>query len=90
MSSTPYQQLLAELKITLTERDTKRLSPYLTGWPKLNELLLLGVSSDDLRKLIALEASNRKRPQIIQRLTARLQKADTARLRKLIDRCLST
>lgn len=48
--------------------DQQRLGPHLSNWNKLNEILLLGVSETDLRKLAILEMMGKKRRIILRRL----------------------
>ena len=58
--------------VTLTSKDTQRLSPYLTGWPRLAALLLKGVNVPDLQRLILLELEGAKRKPMLDRLMMRL------------------
>lgn len=82
--STPYQELLKRLSVTVTNKDSARLSPHLANWRVLNELLLLKVPTDDLKKLIILELNDKCRVQILDRLTARLSTQELENLRELI------
>ena len=52
----------------VTFEDQTRLGPHLSNWNKLNEILLLGVSEADLRKLAILEMMGKKRRIILRRL----------------------
>lgn len=85
---TPYQELIERLGVTVTKRDLNRLGPSLSNWPKLNELLILGVSNADLKKLILVELNGKKRLSILDRLCARLKKQELRNLRDLIKECL--
>lgn len=86
--TSPYQELIQRFGVTITSRDIKRLTPSLSNWPKLNELLILGVTAEDLKKLILVEMNGKRRRPIISRLCARLKKQELKQLRLLIDDCL--
>lgn len=85
-----YQQLLNVLHVHLSLKDTKRLKPHLSSWPRLNELFLLGgLSPDDLRKLILIEVQGKQRRQILDKLVSRLKSAERVQLRELINQCIA-
>lgn len=85
---TPYQELTQRFGVTVSTRDLNRLKPSLSNWPKLNELLVLGVTNTDLKKLILVELNSKKRVAILDRLCARLKKQELRQLRELISECL--
>lgn len=56
----------------ITVADRRRLEPHLTGWNKVQGLLVLGtIPQEDLKRLIVLETETRKRKVILQRLVGR-------------------
>lgn len=62
-----------EFVVELSRRDRKRLEPHLSGWNRLNEMLVLGeFTNDDLRKLIALELEGSNRRAILTKLAQRI------------------
>lgn len=83
-----YQELLIQLNVTVTDRDYRRLHPHLANWPHLNEMLLLGITNLDLRKLIVIEMNDKQRPQILDKLCARLKTQELDTLRELVAACI--
>jgi hypothetical protein len=87
----PYDKLVNTLHTGLTAKDMTRLKPHLSGWVRLNEILMLGtLSAEDLRKLILIEITERKRRQILRKLVSRLKSTERQHLLSLIDNCLKT
>ena len=69
----PPRYQIFDRPVTVTERDEERLTPYLTSWPRLNQLFKLDVLREpDLRMLILIELRTKKRRVILDRLVARL------------------
>ena len=58
--------------IEVDSKDFERLKGYLTGWNKLNEILLLGINEPDLRRLVVMELMGSRRMVIVNRLLGRL------------------
>lgn len=58
--------------IEIDPKDAERLKGYLTGWNKLNEILLLGINEPDLRRLVVMELMGSRRMVIVNRLLGRL------------------
>lgn len=75
--ATKYQ--IFDLPVDITDNDAKRLTPHLSGWNQLNEMFLLGVSEQDLRRLVVLEVMKGQRITIINRLLGRIAKIERAR-----------
>ena len=75
--ATKYQ--IFDLPVEITDNDAKRLTPHLSGWNQLNEMFLLGVSEQDLRRLVVLEVMKGQRITIINRLLSRIAKIERAR-----------
>jgi hypothetical protein len=72
--------------MTITKHDRKRLTPHLSHWKHLNEILILnGVSNEDLKKLAIIEATTGKhRKVILGKLVGRLMARERrAMLRQL-------
>lgn len=83
---TPIQELVHDLKVTVTPDDLKRLQPHLAGWNHLNEILLLKqVSTDDIKKLLLIEVTGQRRQMILDKLAARLKSKELAQLRRHIN-----
>lgn len=86
---TPIQDLSHALKTTVSGEDLKRLQPHLGGWNHLNEILLLKqTTTEDIRKLILIEITNKGREQILSKLTARLKSLELKQLREHLRLCL--
>jgi hypothetical protein len=74
--------------VSIDTKDFQRLSPHLSGWVRLHEILLLDVNEPDLMRLVLIELMGRKRKQIIQRLLGRLAKLQRARYEERISKLL--
>lgn len=83
--TTPYQELLQRLGVTLTKKDLKRKLP---SWARLNELLLLKPTTAELKKMILIELNTSRRREILSRLCARLKKEELRQLRTLVFACI--
>lgn len=64
-----------DLRVTYTQKDVSRLSPYLTGWIKTHVYIRsLPVHEDsliELQKMISIEMNTQKRYQIVVRVRER-------------------
>lgn len=73
----------------ITEKDRLRLAQHLTGWNKLNELFVLnGITVEDLRMMIVIEATGCKRKGILTKLVSRLYSTLRKQTLESIDQCL--
>lgn len=84
----PHQELIQRLGVTVSSKDYRRLSPHISNWPKLNELFILGVPTEDLKKMLVIEISGKKRKEIVTRLCARIKSQELRQLRNLANLCL--
>lgn len=83
--TTPYQELLQRFGVTITKRDLQRKVP---SWSRLNEMFILGLSDQELKKLILVELNGKKRREILSRLCARLKTQELKQLRELVFECI--
>lgn len=67
--------------VELESKDIERLKSHLTGWNKLNEILLLGINESDLRRLVIIELMGSRRMTIINRLLGRLATIQRERIK---------
>ena len=59
---------------TVSDEDVKRLKPIVASWNILNEMFLLDpLSSEDLLRLVIVEARTNNREEILDRIIARLK-----------------
>ena len=72
----------------VTFEDQTRLTPHLSNWNKLNEILLLGVSDEDLRKLVILEMMAKGRKAVLHRLLGPIVKNVRQSLETKIEKAL--
>lgn len=86
--TTPYQELTQRFGVSLTIKDVKRLLPHLSNWPKLSNVLMLGLPNEDLKKMVLIELNGKQRREILSRLCARLKKQELKQLRELVFACL--
>lgn len=87
--TSPYQELLQRLGVTVTNADIKRLKSHLSGWVHLNELLVADFfTTEDIKKLIVIELNDRARRQILDKLCARLSTKQLEHLRDLVAACI--
>lgn len=63
----------------VTQTDRKRLAPHLTGWNKLSPALA-GMSDEDIKKCVLMEATGSKRKLILERLLGRYNKNNRKRI----------
>jgi len=82
----PIKYQIFERVIAMGDVSAQALQETMTGWNRINEILLLGVREDDLRRMVILELMGPKRTSIINRLLGRLSKFERARLKQKIAR----
>jgi hypothetical protein len=82
----PIKYQIFERVIAMSDVSAKALQDSMTGWNRINEVLLLGVREDDLRRMVILELMGPKRTSIINRLLGRLSKLERARFKQKIAR----
>lgn len=82
----PIKYQIFERVIAMSDVSAQALQDSMTGWNRINEVLLLGVREDDLRRMVILELMGPKRTSIINRLLGRLSKFERARLKQKIAR----
>lgn len=82
----PIKYQIFERVIAMGDVSAQALKETMTGWNRIHEVLLLGVSEDDLRRMVILELMGPKRTSIINRLLGRLSKFERARLKQKIAR----
>lgn len=70
----PLRYQIFPSKVVIYDKDKERLSPHLSGWEHLHEMLLLGVNEKDLERLVVLELMGRRRLGILARLLSSLAK----------------
>ncbi len=75
--------------VVVSDKDHERLSPHLSNWPRLNNLLLLGVNEPDLQRLILIELQDKRRSQILGKLLAKYGRARQVRLVTKVEGLLS-
>ena len=74
--------------VDVSDKDAQRLKIHLSGWNRLNEILLLGINEPDLRRLVVLELMGQRRLTIIDRLLGRLAKLERKRINDQIAKLL--
>ena len=82
----PIKYQIFDRVIAMGDVSAQALQETMTGWNRIHEVLLLGVSEDDLRRMVILELMGPKRTSIINRLLGRLSKFERARLKQKIAR----
>lgn len=76
----PLKYQVFDEPVEISDKDRQRLSVHLAGWNRLNEILLLGINEEDLRRLIVMEIMAARRMTIVSRLLGRLQKLQRKRI----------
>jgi hypothetical protein len=76
--------------VVLIDKDAARLTPHLSSWRSLHEIMLLGVNEPDLKRLVVLELLGQKRRQILQRLIGRISSIQTSRVIAKVNLCLKS
>ena len=85
----PHNCQVFDHVVILNSKDAERLSPHLSGWGSLNEILLLGINVPDLERLVVLELmSPRPRRQILERLLGRISTIERSQIYARIYECL--
>lgn len=84
----PEKYQIFDEPVHLSDKDRQRLSTYLSGWNKLIEQLMDGISLPDLQRLLVMELMDRQRRPILQKLLVRLTKLNREKLERRIERCL--
>lgn len=84
----PEKYQIFDEPVHLSDKDRQRLNAYLSGWNKLIEQLMDGVSLPDLQRLLIIELMDRQRRPILQKLLVRLTKLNREKLERRIERCL--
>lgn len=84
----PQKYQVFDAPVEVTHKDEERLKVHLTGWNRLNEILLLGVNELDLRRLVVMEVSGSRRMTIINRLLSRLAKLERKRITDRISKLI--
>jgi hypothetical protein len=74
--------------VDLDSKDFDRLKNHLTGWNKLNEILLLGINEPDLRRLVIMELLGSQRMVIVNRLLGRLATLQRERIHNRISKLM--
>ena len=74
--------------VDVESKDLDRLKSHLTGWNKLNEILLLGINEPDLRRLVIMELMGSRRMTIVNRLLGRLATLQRERIKGRIAKLL--
>ena len=74
--------------VDVSDKDAQRLKIHLSGWNRLNEILLLGINEPDLRRLVVLELMGHRRMTILDRLLGRLAKLERKRINDQIAKLL--
>lgn len=82
----PLKYQVFDEPVEISDKDRQRLSVHLAGWNRLNEILLLGINEEDLRRLIVMEIMAARRMTIVSRLLGRLQKLQRKRIDQNIAR----
>jgi hypothetical protein len=82
----PLKYQVFERIVPMGDTTAQTLQDSMTGWNRLNELFLLGVSEDDLKRMVILELMGPKRASIINRLLGRLTKLERIRIKQRIAR----
>lgn len=83
----PQSFQVFDTDVVMSGKDQQRLSPHLSCWKRLNEILILGVNESDLQRLIVIELMESRRQEILKRLLSRYgrarQEAIVRRVQKL-------
>ena len=82
----PIKYQIFERIVAMGDVSAQALQNSMAGWNRINELFLLGVREDDLRRMVILELMGPKRTTILNRLLGRLGKLERARLKQRIAR----
>lgn len=75
--------------VEIDEKDRDRLKVHLSGWNRLNEILLLGINEPDLRRLVILELLGARRKEMLTRLLGRLAKLERKRILSRIQKLVT-
>ncbi len=75
----PERLQIFDTPVSLTYADQDRLAPHIANHLRLIEILLLGPSEEDIRKMVVLELMGRARKPILYRLLNRLEKLQRLR-----------
>lgn len=75
--------------VEIDEKDCDRLKVHLSGWNRLNEILLLGINEPDLRRLVILELLGARRKEMLTRLLGRLAKLERKRILSRIQKLVT-
>lgn len=73
--------------VVFSSKDEQRLSPFLSGWMHLAELLK-DITEADLTLLVILELLGKQRRKILDRLLMRLGRVQRKRIEERIAKCL--
>jgi hypothetical protein len=76
----PQKYQVFDQPVEISDKDAERLKDLLSGWNRLNEIMLLGVNEPDLRRLVVMEVKTSCRMTIINRLLGRLAKLERKRI----------
>jgi hypothetical protein len=69
----PKKFQIFDLPVKVSQADSDRLAPYLSGWPVLAKWFYSPkVNEPDLQRLIVIELSGQARLSILERLASRL------------------
>ena len=73
----------------ISDEDRLRLSPHISNYNRLNEILVLnGIAIEDIQKLILLELEGDQRPFILGKLVGRLKSKERNQLLTVIQSCV--
>lgn len=81
----PSRYQIFDTEVIITYKDEERLRVHLSNWKRLHEIMLLGLNTPDLQRLVIMELLGNGRQRILTRLLGRLAKLQRAELQKKIN-----
>lgn len=76
----PLKYQVFDQPVEIDDKDVERLKVHLSGWNRLNEILLLGINESDLRRLVIIELMGARRNEMLTRLLGRIAKLERKRI----------
>lgn len=81
----PSRYQIFDTEVIITYKDEERLRVHLSNWKRLHEIMLLGLNTPDLQRLVIMELLGNGRQRILTRLLGRLAKLQRAELQRKIN-----
>ena len=81
----PSRYQIFDTEVIITYKDEERLRVHLSNWKRLHEIMLLGLNTPDLQRLVIMELLGNGRQRILTRLLGRLAKLQRLELQRKIN-----